>query len=68
MTKGEYRSIKQSLRYNLNEARGAFANWRNCKNCAEHTTSLYCDEDGARMQRYADAQEALGNHVRMHRY
>lgn len=67
MTKAEYRHIKQSLRDDLNEARGAFANWRTCENCAEHTTSLYCEEHGATMQRYADAQNAFGDHVRMYR-
>ncbi len=67
MTKVEYRSIKQSLRDDLSEARGAFANWRNCENCAEHTTSLYCDEHGDLMQQYADAQNAFGSHVRMQR-
>ncbi len=67
MTKAEYRSVRKSLRDDLNEARGAFSNWRNCENCAEYTTSLYCDEHTAAMQGYADAQNAFGSHVRMSR-
>lgn len=67
MTMAEYQNIRKSLRDDMTEARGAFADWRKCQNCADHTTSLYCDEHTGAMQVYADAQNAFGNHVRISR-
>ena len=67
MTKVEYQNIKKSLRNDMTEARGAFADWRKCQNCADYSTSLYCDAHTSAMQGYANAQNAFGNHVRMSR-
>lgn len=67
MTKAEYQSMKRSLRGDLAEARGAFGNWRSCQSCSDYTTSLYCDEHALAMQGYAEAQNALGNHIRIFR-
>lgn len=67
MTKAEYQNIRKSLRNDLIEARGAFADWRKCQNCADYSTSLYCDEHTSAMQVYADTQNAFGSNVRIFR-